>query len=415
MATKNYYHAAIILIVFLFLFEGIVFYFGGNRPYWGDEAHFVKTVRQFGNDLNIHTIKHYNEMSTPLPFILYSIWGRIFSFDVQVLRIFSIIIAFGTYFLFHRLVYVVFNDIKSSLLTTIFIVLNPYMVGFSIFVFTDMLAILFIVISCISIRERNPIALSISLACGLLCRQYLLFCVLAVGLYYVAEYCRAKSDDTAKMLSSCLISLVPLVILGVLWKGLSPDNELKKIYLDEGYSYHLSYLTLYICQFVIYLLPIILISWRVFYKNIKIMIMSFVVSSLYWLFPVRACKYQIDQNIYTVGFFHRLVKTVFENQFAEDVVFYIAFLLGLPMIIFVIRDMYLKWQEKNVTFPLFLDFCIISFLIVMPFSYLCWEKYFLPVLPPITIRVLLAKYSEKMHDYQTVPDGFKASLSVNRT
>jgi len=96
MINKNYYKFLIILVIFLIIFEGIVAYFGINRSYWGDEAHFIPTINRFGDDLSITTIKHYNEMSTPLPFILYSFWGRIFNFDVQTLRIFSLIIAFIT-------------------------------------------------------------------------------------------------------------------------------------------------------------------------------------------------------------------------------------------------------------------------------------------------------------------------------
>ena len=397
MITESYYKYHILLFVSLLLFEGIVFYFGVNRPYWGDEAHFVETINQFGKDMNIYTIKHYNELSTPLPFFLYSLWGRIFNFDIQTLRIFSVLIAISTYLLFYKLIFSMFNNFKIAFLTTAFIVVNPYMVGLSIFIFTDMLAILFIIISCISIRKQNAIILSIALASGLLCRQYLIFFVLAVGLYYLGIYYKKRKQNTEHiipMLLSCFVSLIPLTILGILWKGLSPDNDVKKIYLDEGYSFHFSYFTLYVCQLFIYLVPIILISWKTFYRNNKTIIVSIIASSSYWLFPVRACKYEINANVNTVGFFHKLVKIVFGNQFIEDIVFYIAFLMGLPIIIFIAEDIYFKWQKETLDFSFLLDLSIIIFLVVMPFSYLCWEKYFLPLLPLVTMRILLAKYTD---------------------
>jgi len=395
MITENYYKSLILLFVSLLFFEGIIFYFGVNRPYWGDEAHFVETIKQFGKDMNIYTIKHYNELSTPLPFFFFFLWGRIFNFEIQTLRIFSVIIAFSTYLLFYQLIFSMFNNIKIAFLTTAFIVVHPYMVGLSIFIFTDMLAILFIIISCISIRKQNTIILSIALASGLLCRQYLIFFVLAVGLYYLGIYYKKRKQNTEKIISmllSCFVSLIPLTILGVLWKGFSPDNDLKKIYLDEGYSFHPSYFTLYVCQLFIYLVPIILISWKTFYKNNKAIIFSLIASSSYWLFPVRACKYQINANINTVGFFHKFVKIVFGNQFIEDIIFYIAFLMGFPIIYFIVKDTYFKWQEETLDFSFLLDLSIIIFLMVMPFSYLCWEKYFLPLLPLITMRILLIKY-----------------------
>jgi len=395
MINKDYYKSLFILIIFLIIFEGIVAYFGINRSYWGDEAHFIPTINRFGDDLSITTIKHYNEMSTPLPFILYSFWGRIFNFDVQTLRIFSLIIAFITYLLFYKLTSSIFNDNKLSLLTTAFIVLHPYMVGFSIFVFTDMLAILFIVLSCISIRNQNPIILSISLASGLLCRQYFIFFVLAVGAYYVFIFWINKNSTIAyKMLVSCLTSIIPMMILIVLWHGLSPDNELRKSILTEGYSYHLSYFTAYVCQLFIYLFPVVLISWKAIYKNTKVIISCLALSLFYWLFPVRTPQILIDSNIHTFGFFHKFIRNIFDNMLIEDMIFYSTFILGLPILIFVVKDIFYKLQEQSADFSLLLDLAIITFLLIMPISYLVWEKYFLLLLPLATVRILLIKYPE---------------------
>jgi len=234
---KAYFKSFLLFFSLLIFFEVIVLYFGLNRPLWGDETHFVSTIKHFGNDKSITTIKHYNEMSAPLPFILYSIWGRIFNFNIQTLRLFSLIIAFITYLLLHRLIYSIFRDNKIALLTTAFVVLNPYMVGLSVFVFTDMLPILFMIISCFAIRNQYPSVLSISLSCCLLCRQFFIFFVLAVGLYYFIKYIKSESQDTTNiffMLLSCMISLIPLAILIFLWKGLSPINDLRNMYLDEG-------------------------------------------------------------------------------------------------------------------------------------------------------------------------------------
>ncbi len=389
---NSYNKSAIFLVVSLLLFEGAVFYACADRPYWGDEAHFVETVNKFGESLSLDVIKHYEEMSTPLPFILYSAWGRIFSFDIQILRLFSVLIAFTTYLLFHKLLFSLFNNAKIALLSTAFIVLHPYMVGLSVFVFTEMLAILFIVISCISIREQKPIILSIALACGLLCRQYLIFFTLAAGLHYLVKYYGNRDKGTREMLLSCVVSLIPLAILGVLWKGLSPDNELRNVYLDEEWRFHLSYFTLYVCQLFIYLAPVILIFRKTFYNNPKTLFISFMASGFYWLFPVRACKFQVMGNIYTTGLFHKTVQYIFGSPFIVDVVFYIAFASGLPILLFIVKDTFSKWREERPGFGFFLNLTIILFLMIMPFSYLCWEKYFLPLLPLVVIRILLTRF-----------------------
>jgi hypothetical protein len=377
------------LLLSLILFEAFVLSYALNRPYWGDEEHFVETVNLFGQGVSIDTLKHYNEMSTPLPFILYSLWGRLLDFDVQALRIFSVIIALTTYVLFHRLMFCIFDDGRISFLTTAFIAFHPYM-GLSAFVFTDMLAVLFIVLSCISIRKESPIILSISLACGLLCRQYFVFFVLSVIVHYFLKYLiGGKRNRPLVLLSSSLISIVPLAVLVFIWKGLSPDNHVREIYLDDGYRFHAAFLTLYICQLFVYLSPIILIGWKAFYGNRRIMFSCFVVSWIYWLFPVRPCKYQVAGGIHTVGFFHKFVKFIFKSQLLEDVVFHVTFLLGLPITVSLAQHLWHKWQVKELDFAFLLDLAIMSFFLVMPFSYLCWEKYFVLILPLASVRILL--------------------------
>ncbi|MDH5683388.1 MAG: hypothetical protein OEZ20_02865 [candidate division WOR-3 bacterium] len=100
--SLQFFCSLILFIGFLIIFEGIAVYvINLKSPYWADEVHFVETIRQFGKEINLNLIRHYNEMSTPLPFILYALWGRIFGFEVHILRYFSMIIAFITYILFY--------------------------------------------------------------------------------------------------------------------------------------------------------------------------------------------------------------------------------------------------------------------------------------------------------------------------
>ena len=77
MQLNPYQKSLLQLMVFLLVFAGAVTVIGINRPYWGDEAHFAETVRYFGNEISLNTLKSYNEMSTPLPFVLYALWGKI--------------------------------------------------------------------------------------------------------------------------------------------------------------------------------------------------------------------------------------------------------------------------------------------------------------------------------------------------
>jgi 4-amino-4-deoxy-L-arabinose transferase-like glycosyltransferase len=186
--------------------------------------------------------------------------------------LFCILIAIVSYLLFYKLLYSIFGEGKIPLLVGAFLVLHPYMIGLSVFVFTDMFAILFLLISCISIIRHREVMLAVSLSCGLLCRQYMIFFVLAVGLYYLFR-CHMQEGydrDASVMLLSSFFSLIPLAILFFLWKGVSPDNQLRYLYLKEEYSFHPSFLTLYVCLFFVYLLPIIVVCWKGIYKGAKV-------------------------------------------------------------------------------------------------------------------------------------------------
>ncbi|MBM3130756.1 MAG: glycosyltransferase family 39 protein [Chloroflexi bacterium] len=190
--VEIYRNSAILLLAFLALYSFIEITLNINRPYWGDESHFVETVRVFGQGLDLNLLKHYDEMSTPLPFVMYAAWGKVVGFQTQSLRILSVFVALITYFSFHHLLFAILRDGRIALLGTIFLALNPYMLAFSIFVFTDMLAIFFLTVACTAIRNQNPRWLAIAMAGALWCRQYLFFLNFAAAVYYLFRLWKEK-------------------------------------------------------------------------------------------------------------------------------------------------------------------------------------------------------------------------------
>src|SRR5262249_55109975 len=67
------------------------------RPPWGDERHYLETVRTFGRDLSVETLRTYpGELAPPLAFALYAGWGRLAGFEAPRLRLLSLVIAFVT-------------------------------------------------------------------------------------------------------------------------------------------------------------------------------------------------------------------------------------------------------------------------------------------------------------------------------
>ena len=397
--NKDYRSSLIYFLIAFIIFESVVVIVGDlSREPWGDEHHFVQTVKQFGTNFSIETLTHYKEMSGPLPFIIYSLWGRVFGFDLSVLRLLSILIALASYLIFHRLIYSTIKNGSIALIGTLFLMVHPYKIGFSIFVFTDGITILFMLLALYGVYKKNASVYCLAMAAALVSRQFSIFFLIASVLYFILQGASANK----KMVTASLLSIIPYAALVILWGGLSPDNAWRIMYLEDGLSFHVNYLVLYICLMFVYLLPFVIWKWKEIYYDRNTIIVSAAVSFLYWFFPVGPSKYDIANNTETVGLFNKLLVWINQTfRFAQTVwfdqaIFYICFLLGLPILMTLGNSICKNIKNKKIDTAMLLDLSIVSFLLIMPFSYLGWEKYFIPMVPFMVIRLLLMNGSIKL-------------------
>ena len=393
MKVSNYTRSALIFFGLTVAFQLItVVVVDLKRPYWGDEEHFVDTINQFGEDLSLNRLRHYEEMSTPLPFVFYSLWGRLVGFEIERLRILSLLIAMATYLLFHRLLYEATGRTIGSIVTAMFLVVHPYMVGFSIFVFTDMLPIFFLLSSVYAFTRERPFLLTLSLAGALLSRQYFAFLAAALFAVYFLRYIDLKRRADLNMIIATLVGLAPVIGLFIFWGSTSPDNTLRELYVKYAFTFHPSFLTLYICQSFLFLLPLVVYRYRTLYSNYGILFLSAAFCWLYFLAPVGPAPPSIDVNILTVGLFHKTLGYLVGNSTIENFVFFTLFLMGLPVILYLSNDTLKKiWSRKH-DLQFLLNLIVLAFLVVMPFSYLSWEKYFMPLVPMLTLRLMLLEH-----------------------
>jgi hypothetical protein len=380
--------ALILLIAFLLLYETILYIGVGLRqPLWADEGHFIETIQQFDRDISLKQLQTYDEMSTPLPFVTYALWGKIAGFQPHQLRLLSLIIALFTFITFFIFYQMSSKRPDISLLLTLFLIFQPYILGLTVFVYTDMLALFFLALTLIAFHNRKPVLLAISVAGALLCRQYFIFLPASLGIYYLLHLITKRPGNSRQMMIATLVSLIPILLLFMLWQGFSPQNQLRQLYLQQKLHFHPNFLILYICLFAIYLFPLILYRWKSYYLNRNKMLTALFISPLYFLWPVIASEPAQSVGVFTVGFFHKFIRLIVGSSL-EQLVFYIAFLLSLPAVLSIIQDTYRKIKDRNFIGDLFIDLSIILFLIIMPFSYLNWEKYFIPVIPLAIIQII---------------------------
>lgn len=382
------------LLFFLVLFEALAAAFALHRPPWGDEVHFYQTVVQFGRDMGLQTIKHYNEMSAPLPFMLYAWWGRLFGFELWILRLLSIVIALATYMGFYFLLLRMRASTLLSLLATLFLALHPYMVGLSLFVFTDMLPILASVLALLFLLTKRYVLLSLAAMAGILSRQYFIFFTGAVILFSVLAMLRGRDRACGKTLAASVISLIPIALLVLYWQGPSPQNEINYLYLNETFRFHGGYFNLYVILAFVYLLPFVVWRAKNFLREKWIWGAALPLSFLYFLAPVEACPAARRINLDTVGYFHKFLRMTIGAAW-EDAVFYLAYLAGWVVLMYLGRLTVQRLVQRKHDLLLLISLIIISFYLIMPLSYLLWEKYFIPLVPVFICFFILDWISEK--------------------
>lgn len=353
-----------------------------------DEVHFIKAVRVFGDSVSLKTLAQYNETSGPLPFMMYGLWGRIFGFGMPVMRALSLVLALLTLVCVHRLFWNFTNKAKITLFASLFVAANPYMLALSVLVYTDMAALLFLFAGIIALESKKPWAYSGALACALLCRQFFIFFPMAVFAAGILRFIATGKKQALAFALGSVISIIPLLaLMFFVWGGICPQNATQTAWVQGMTGFHPGFIILYVALVFIYLFPFIIYKRQVLYTP-WIVGFSCALSALYFLFPAGPSTSGLRYGLVFTGFFHRLVALILSASWFFHIIFFLSFLLGLPVILRVIKDMAVNARKRNFGFAFTLDLSIILFFIIMPFSYLAWEKYLLPVLPLILARLL---------------------------
>jgi hypothetical protein len=387
---NNYKKSLLLFAVVILAYQIIaVSVFTLQAPAKGDEAHFVEAIKFFG-DLDITKVQDYEEVTTPLVYFVYAAWGNIAGFELHNLRLLSLLIAFITFIVLHYLFFICAKEKHYAFWAVLFFMLNPYVFGFNIFIFTDMLTAFFIILFCISVYKNNGLSIFITAALALLCRQYSVFIIAAGGIYYLISF--FKKRDNFLLINAGVIaaSFLPLLILFLIWNGFAPPAGIMRWAPDQKVLYNLNYMNIYIVMIPFYILPFYLLRWNELIINRKYLLVFLGTGIFYFLYPVTPSAVTLEQtDLTTVGLLHKLIKMVIPFNAVEHIIFYLSYALGLAFIWKVLQDIFYRLSTKQIDFSLLLNFGIVFFILIMPLSYQVWEKYLVIVLPIILLRMML--------------------------
>jgi hypothetical protein len=361
---------------------------GLQREPWGDERHFLEQARSFGKDLSLDHLRDYEEVTPPLAFILYGLWGKVAGLDTANLRVLSLIIAGAVFVLLTWIAVLYLKDHVQALGVLCMFLINPYTIGLSVFVYTDMVMILFLLLFLLAMLRERALLVSVAVACGLLTRQYFVFAVMAGAGYLLWRWQYSRSEFARMGLVALVIGTLPLASMMALWKGIAPPTG-TAIWITSAPGFHTSYVVLYVALSLVFVLPIVVLRPIVFRQGMSTHILLLFLSLLYFVSPVRSSMETVKQTgRETVGLFHRALVSLGGGTATNDLVFYVGWLGGLYLLTFLGRDTVRRVRTRRIDLSLLLNLLFLSFFLVMPFSYQVWEKYFLPVVPVLSLRLL---------------------------
>jgi len=382
--TRRRYRTAWVAVGLTIQLMAILYIGLASGPH-ADEVHYHATILRFVDDPSLRTLIAYNEVAAPLTFILYGGWGRIFGTDLATLRLLSVLSAFTLQVLVYILLERGTRSSRRAFWLGCVFLLNPYMIGLNVVVYTDVMAMIGLVVLALGVVRGNAWLLLAGSAWGLLSRQYMIFSTIAAGLYYLIVWMRGRERRHFNALLALTASTLPLAALMLLWGGSAPPNGVAHWLQGETQAWRPAYLVAYVTLLPIYILPVVLWRWRTLAGERSLWLWSLLLAPLYAVAPIEASAITRRLTDYeTVGLAHRGIVMLTGDAWSAQGILFAAWVVGVPIVLWVIRD---AWRHRHSTsVVLFLDLAIVVFLAVMPLSFHVWEKYLLPILPIVLCR-----------------------------
>ncbi|MBD2387209.1 hypothetical protein [Cylindrospermum sp. FACHB-282] len=207
------------------LYLGIFFFSNKLQfaPVW-DEKHFWGTSLLFSKSLipDLGLLRNYPELNTPLPFIIFGTLEHLFHGGLFVGRLLNLLLSFVIICL------VGFSGIsksQSGFIAASGILLSPYYLFHSIVLYTDIIAIFFVVFGFWFYIRSQHILSCLAFILAIASRQYMLAFPLAIAAYELS--CSWKTGFKLR-----IQLLAPIVasssIFGWIWLfgGLAPQSGL---------------------------------------------------------------------------------------------------------------------------------------------------------------------------------------------
>ena len=147
-------------------------------PIW-DEADFWKTSLTFSDQLipNIDDLRNYNELNTPLPFIIFGVLEYLFHQGIFAGRLLNLILSLSIIFIIG---WPSRNKGGRAILSLIGLFMCPYLFWYGVLMYTDVIACFFVLIGFICYFRNRHVLSNIAFILAIASRQYMLAFPMAI-------------------------------------------------------------------------------------------------------------------------------------------------------------------------------------------------------------------------------------------
>ncbi len=204
LAKSDIKHAALFLVPLVLLYGGIVYWTDClGFPLQKDEVHFWPTSLSFSEVLlpTAEQLRSYNELNTPLPFLVFGWIEHFFHAGISAARFFNLSISFAIVCMIGLRNG---RPTSSSLLSAIGVLSFPYFIGASMHLYTDIIAAFFAVLGVAAHQRRSYYLAAAFFILGIACRQYILAFPAAILAHEVFHFRRGVEMQIAALASPCV-------------------------------------------------------------------------------------------------------------------------------------------------------------------------------------------------------------------
>jgi hypothetical protein len=197
-----------------------------------DETHYWPTSVLFAESWipSVELLRGYGELNTPFPFLMYGWLERTFHGGIVAGRVLNSLLSLG---IICVIALAGRAPPRVAIPAAVGLLLFPYYVGVSFHLYTDIVAVAFVLGGVLLHQRRLPIPGAICFALAIASRQYMLAFPVAIALH---ELALRRREPQRSHVAWAAPMLAALTIIGwlVLFGGPAPTGELARQRMSTG-------------------------------------------------------------------------------------------------------------------------------------------------------------------------------------